>query len=659
MGLGSAETKKQNKIMSVRAGKVKSAAGAFFERIVRAAGRAWQTLWNFMCRNKSFARFAYVTFPVKRRKFAEYIGKKKKKIIIPAVVCIAALAVMLGVTLKDTENADYLAAGNDTDYAMVLQNYSTFDHSQPTHVALRLSWDDGAIDLNNGKAEAKIKAKVYPVNLDYESIEWKSSDEEMVKIDKDGKITAAEPGEVKITANIKNIDSKLHIVGKTDAKASLSVRQPVSGIFLPTSTVTMYTNGAGRLISARVFPENASNKNVTWKSKNTKIASVDSDGRIRAVGVGMTEVIATTEDGGYEGRCFVNVVNPSVNVETLSLKNESDMRIKVGDSINAVMTVSPSNARNKTLKWSSDNTDVATVSQTGRIKGVGEGSAQITAESANGVKQTFTVLVGASDGKDPFDLLGDPEFIEANGTITYTPYDISFPQAVRIQMSQNPPPKIWGSGGLIYASEAQTIEYMNPNSYYMDAYKYQFLDLSRSNGVSAERLNEYLADKGILRGTGEAFVEAARRYNVSEVYLVAHACLESGNGTSQLSTGVDVNGTTVYNVFGIAAYDSSPLYGGSQKAYKEGWTSVEAAIKGGAEWISRYYINSADGRQNTLYKMLWNPENPGTHQYATDIGWAVKQAVSIEKIFASFDGVTLSFDIPVYNGQIPPVIEFE
>ena len=62
---------------------------------------------------------------------------------------------------------------------------------------------------------------------------------------------------------------------------------------------------------------------------------------------------------------------------------------------------------------------------------------------------------------------------------------------------------------------------------------------------------------------------------------------------------------------------------------------------------------------NTLYKMLWNPENPGTHQYATDIGWAVKQAVSIEKIFSSFTDATLSFDVPVYSGQIPPTVTMD
>lgn len=446
---------------------------------------------------------------------------------------------------------------------------------------------------------------------------------------------------------------------KKSATATLSVRQPVTGIFMPTSTITLYTGGEGRLLQTEIFPKNATNQNITWKSKNTKIARVDENGRVKPVGVGMTEITATTEDGGFEAKCFVNVVNSYVDVQTLSVKNTDAMTIKVGDSVNAIVTVSQSNARNKTLKWSSDDTKIATVSQAGRIRGVSVGTANITVETTNGKKQTFTVNVTESDAKDPFNLNDEVSDLDTEGTVTYTSYDISFPQIIRIQMGLNPPPKIWRNGGMSYATESETAEYMNPNSFYTDAYKYQFLDLSKPNNVSEETLNNYLADKGVMKGMGAAFIEAAKEYNVSEVYLVAHACLESGNGTSQLATGVEVNGTTVYNLFGIGAYDANPVGNGSQRAYSQGWTSVEAAIKGGAKWISENYVNSPDGRQNTLYKMLWNPENPGTHQYATDIGWAVKQAVSIEKIFSSFTDATLSFDVPVYSGQIPPTVTMD
>lgn len=617
-----------------------------------AVGGVFKKFWKFLCKSKKFSNFAYVKFPKFRKTIWEYAKAHRLKALISVAVGVAVLGVLLGVMIKNSVNSDYLQEGDDSvGYAMVLQNYYTFDHSDKTNVAIKLSWDDGAVDLNGGTAEAKIKAKVYPINLPDKKITWKSSDDNIANIDSGGNITAQNPGKATLTAMLYS--------QKKSATATLSVRQPVTGIFMPTSTITLYTGGEGRLLQTEIFPKNATNQNITWKSKNTKIARVDENGRVKPVGVGMTEITATTEDGGFEAKCFVNVVNSYVDVQTLSVKNTDAMTIKVGDSVNAIVTVSPSNARNKTLKWSSDDTKIATVSQAGRIRGVSVGTANITVETTNGKKQTFTVNVTESDAKDPFNLNDEVSDLDTEGTVTYTSYDISFPQIIRIQMGLNPPPKIWRNGGMSYATESETAEYMNPNSFYTDAYKYQFLDLSKPNNVSEETLNNYLADKGVMKGMGAAFIEAAKEYNVSEVYLVAHACLESGNGTSQLATGVEVNGTTVYNLFGIGAYDANPVGNGSQRAYSQGWTSVEAAIKGGAKWISENYVNSSDGRQNTLYKMLWNPENPGTHQYATDIGWAVKQAVSIEKIFSSFTDATLSFDVPVYSGQIPPTVTMD
>ena len=617
-----------------------------------AVGGVFKKFWKLLCKSKKFSNFAYVKFPKFRKEIWEYAKAHRLKALISVAVGVAVLGVLLGVMIKNSVNSDYLQEGDDSvGYAMVLQNYYTFDHSDKTNVAIKLSWDDGAVDLNGGTAEAKIKAKVYPINLPDKKIAWKSSDDNIAKIDSGGNITAQNPGKATLTAMLYS--------QKKSATATLSVRQPVTGIFMPTSTITLYTGGEGRLLQTEIFPKNATNQNITWKSKNTKIARVDENGRVKPVGVGMTEITATTEDGGFEAKCFVNVVNSYVDVQTLSVKNTDAMTIKVGDSVNAIVTVSPSNARNKTLKWSSDDTKIATVSQAGRIRGVSVGTANITVETTNGKKQTFTVNVTESDAKDPFNLNDEVSDLDTEGTVTYTSYDISFPQIIRIQMGLNPPPKIWRNGGMSYATESDSADYMNPNSFYTDAYKYQFLDLSKPNNVSEETLNNYLADKGVMKGMGAAFIEAAKEYNVSEVYLVAHACLESGNGTSHLATGVEVNGTTVYNLFGIGAYDANPVGNGSQRAYSQGWTSVESAIKGGAKWISENYVNSPDGRQNTLYKMLWNPENPGTHQYATDIGWAVKQAVSIEKIFSSFTDATLSFDVPVYSGQIPPTVTMD
>lgn len=520
--------------------------------------------------------------------------------------------------------------------------------SEHSKVTVGLNWTNGVLELKDGMAYAKLKADISPKFLSTFPVSWETSDKNIAEVSDNGDVTAIRPGKVTVTASINN--------GKYSATANLRVLQPVEGLLMTTSNVTLYMGGTGKYLKVQAFPEDATNTKLKWESKNTDVVTVDSSGRVEPVGLGMTEVVAKTEDGKFSAKSFVTVVNYSVKVDTVNIENE-DSEIMVGENLNLVASVKPYNAKNKTLFWSSDNDDVVTVSQTGRVKALREGEAIVSAESVNGIKSTVKITVSKSDKDDAFNLSGwEYSEIIGIGSTNYTSYSITLPMLVNIQMGLNPPPQIWRRGGTDNATESEVAQYLNPQNYCDDIYKYQFLDLSYSNGVTADTLNNYLDGKGVLEGKGEIFKRAAELYNVSEVYLVAHACLETGNGTSKLSTGVEVNGETVYNMFGIAAYDDSAVYSGSQKAYKEGWTSVEEAIMGGAEWISRFYINSSSGHQNTLYKMLWNPDNPGVHLYATDIGWAVKQAEQIARIFESFPEATLSFNIPVYSGQTAPEI---
>lgn len=201
------------------------------------------------------------------------------------------------------------------------------------------------------------------------------------------------------------------------------------------------------------------------------------------------------------------------------------------------------------------------------------------------------------------------------------------------------------------ANQEDTEYYLNPNNFvHSEQQMFQFLDLTRSTGATAEQLNLYLKGKGILEGTGQAFIEAGQKHGVNEVYLLSHALLETGHGTSTLAKGVQLNGNKVYNVFGIGAFDSDPVGYGSLKALEEQWFTPEEAIIGGAAFIGNNYVKAG---QNTLYKMRWNPDsmsNNGysTHQYATDIGWASKQVYTIYNLYNSI-GIDLNHvDIPVY-----------
>ncbi|WP_087973579.1 N-acetylglucosaminidase [Oceanobacillus rekensis] len=201
------------------------------------------------------------------------------------------------------------------------------------------------------------------------------------------------------------------------------------------------------------------------------------------------------------------------------------------------------------------------------------------------------------------------------------------------------------------ATRNDTIKYLDPTNYLNDEIqKYQFLDLRYYTGVPLSELRTLLTGKELLHGTEEIFRNAAKDAGINELYLISHALLETGHGTSPLAKGVKYNGKTVYNFFGIGAYDKCPKDCGAKRAYDEGWFTVEDAIKGGAKFAGDKYINAG---QNTLYSMRWNPlamelSGSATHQYATDIGWASKQ-VGYYTQFYSNRGYDLLFDIPIYK----------
>jgi len=186
---------------------------------------------------------------------------------------------------------------------------------------------------------------------------------------------------------------------------------------------------------------------------------------------------------------------------------------------------------------------------------------------------------------------------------------------------------------------------------------FQFLVLSGQSGARTEDLNNILQNKGILENTGHAFMEAGKLSNINEIYLVSHGLLESGNGTSALANGIlvdevagiPVEPKVVYNVYGIGAFDRDPIGLGSEYAYTREWFTPEAAIVGGAQWVSNWYVNHSSYQQDTLYKMRWNPSSPGNHQYATDIGWAVKQTSRIRSLYEMSENYELRFDVPEYK----------
>src|SRR5690606_20052359 len=90
----------------------------------------------------------------------------------------------------------------------------------------------------------------------------------------------------------------------------------------------------------------------------------------------------------------------------------------------------------------------------------------------------------------------------------------------------------------VTASPQDTLYYLDPNNFINDKVQvFQFLDLSKPSGAPADILNKLLQGKGILNGLGQVFIDAGTANGVNDVYLISHALLETGNGTSDLSNG--------------------------------------------------------------------------------------------------------------------------
>ena len=240
--------------------------------------------------------------------------------------------------------------------------------------------------------------------------------------------------------------------------------------------------------------------------------------------------------------------------------------------------------------------------------------------------------------------------------ISTSPYTLD--QGVDIQMALrngSEPKKVLASG-IRNATRAEVKDAMDTSKYVNDpVQKYQFLDLNKSQNISVTKLNDLLRGKGILENQGSAFSQAAKAVGINEIYLISHALLETGNGTSDLANGgaIDQNGkvdlnaqTKYYNMFGVGAIDKNALYGGIKYAQQAGWNTPEKAILGGAQFIANNYIKSG---QNTLYKMRFNPQNPGVHQYATGIDFAKSNAKRISDFYQQIQTDGQYYDVDQYK----------
>ncbi len=171
----------------------------------------------------------------------------------------------------------------------------------------------------------------------------------------------------------------------------------VTGVSLD-KTSAILNVGDLQILTAIILPDNATNKNVTWSSSNTSVATVDSNGKVTAVSNGTSVITVTTDNGNFKATCTVTVGNTTVAVTGVSLSSSSVTLTSDTEVLTA--TVSPGNATNRNVTWSSSNTSVVTVSN-GVLTPVSAGTAVVTVTTEDGrFTATCSVTVKAVKAVD-------------------------------------------------------------------------------------------------------------------------------------------------------------------------------------------------------------------------------------------------------------------
>ena len=244
----------------------------------------------------------------------------------------------------------------------------------------------------------KMAAKVQPVDTAFQDVTWKSSNTSIATVDKDGNVKAVGNGTCKIIATTTDGYNKS---GSSDVTVDIKAES----INLDKTSLDITNLGVKEKIKAEVSPSFSTiNRPVKWSSSDTNVAKVDNDGNVTVVGNGACKITATTTDGSNKtASCdvtvdikFVTGISFDFNSYTITNVNQTPVFRP---------NITPSDAENKNVRWSSSNTKVATVSSSGVIKAAGNGTCKITATTTDGtnLSASFNITVNIKATKITMD----------------------------------------------------------------------------------------------------------------------------------------------------------------------------------------------------------------------------------------------------------------
>lgn len=265
-----------------------------------------------------------------------------------------------------------------------------------------ISLDKTALELSKGQSSEALKVIYTPADTtDDKTVTWSSADEKIATV-KNGVVTAKATGTTKITAT----------VGTHKAECTVTVNAKLTGIKVTPDKVTVEKGQTANLNVTYLPADTTDEKAVTWKSENKNVATVDENGVVTAVAGGTTKVIATAKaNNKITAVCEVKV---PIHTESISLDKTEITDLRKGDTEKLTVFFKPANTEDsKEVKWTSSAADIAAVDANGTVKALKEGTATITATTADGkhtasctvtVKEIHLTDVKLDEMKNPSEL---------------------------------------------------------------------------------------------------------------------------------------------------------------------------------------------------------------------------------------------------------------
>ena len=251
-----------------------------------------------------------------------------------------------------------------------------------------INFDKTGVSLKVGET-VTLTATVKPDDATDKTVTWSTSDASVATVS-DGVVTAIKLGSATIRAK----------AGDKEATCAITVEAtPVTSVTLDQTSASLKV-GETVSLTATVKPDDATDKSATWSSSNTSVATVSSTGVVTAKSAGSAIIMVTTKDGSKTATCSVTVKAKTVSVTGVSLDYTS-LTMTEGETQTLTATISPSNATDKSVTWSSSNTSVATVSSAGVVTAKAAGTVAITVKTNDGNK-TATCIVTVQEEKPSY-----------------------------------------------------------------------------------------------------------------------------------------------------------------------------------------------------------------------------------------------------------------